>query len=137
MALPPARLFDPAKDQQLIHQLAQIYADCIITDHTTANFLPPLEQSKLVNYWLSKSAQVEQGEREIIMQTAPRKSVNAEEELLGYVSLYMPPSETGPFRGRIEKLLVSPKHRQKGVARRVMEKLEEVAIARGRGLLVQ
>ena len=137
MALPPARLFDPVKDKHLIPQLAQIHADCIMSDHTIANFLPPLDHTKLINYWLTRSSHIEEGEREIIIQATPDATIRGKEDLMGYVSLHMPPSETGPFRGRIEKLLVSPKHRQKGVARRVMEKLEEVAIARGRGLLVQ
>ena len=44
----------------------------------------------------------------------------------------MPSVETGPFRGEVEKLLVSPRFRKVGVARRVMEKLEEVAKEKGR-----
>lgn len=55
---------------------------------------------------------------------------------MGYVCLMMPASETGPFRGEVNKLMVSPRHRRKGVARRVMEKLEEVGRERGRTLLI-
>ena len=58
------------------------------------------------------------------------------QELAGYVMLAMPESETGPFRGGVEKLLVSPRWREKGVARRVMVMLEELAKKEGRGLLV-
>jgi len=58
------------------------------------------------------------------------------EELAGYVMLAMPESETGPFRGGVEKLFVSPRWREKGVARRVMGMLEEVAKKEGRGLLM-
>lgn len=59
-----------------------------------------------------------------------------EGELMGYVCLMMPITETGPFRGEVNKLMVSPNHRRKGVARRVMEKLEDVGRERGRTLLV-
>jgi len=48
----------------------------------------------------------------------------------------MPFSETGPFRGVVEKLLVSPTWREKGVARRLMGKLEDVAWQEGRWLIV-
>lgn len=48
----------------------------------------------------------------------------------------MPVTETGPFRGEVEKLMVSPRHRLKGVARRLMDKLEAVARERHRELLV-
>lgn len=75
------------------------------------------------------------GTRVIIIQLASN-AVTGKEELAGYVALSFPWSETGPFRGSVEKLLVSPEHRQKGVAKRVMLKLEEVAIAKGRTLLV-
>ena len=59
-----------------------------------------------------------------------------EGELMGYVCLMMPITETGPFRGEVNKLMVSPNHRRKGVARRVMEKMEDVGRQRGRTLLV-
>lgn len=58
------------------------------------------------------------------------------EEVAGYVMLDMPENETGPFRGGVEKLLVSPRWRERGVARRVMGFLEVVARREGRGLLV-
>jgi len=69
------------------------------------------------------------------MQMA-RDPSTGEEELAGYVMLGMPVTETGPFRGSVEKLMVSPKYRQKGIAGRLMAKLEEVARAEGRTLLV-
>lgn len=45
--------------------------------------------------------------------------------------------ETGPFRGYVEKLLVSPLCRRVGVARALMLKVEEVAREKGRTLLVR
>jgi GNAT superfamily N-acetyltransferase len=50
--------------------------------------------------------------------------------------LYMPVTETGPFRSEVEKLMVSPNHRFKGIARRLMAKLEDEAKARDRWLVV-
>ncbi|CAG8972524.1 hypothetical protein HYALB_00001216 [Hymenoscyphus albidus] len=54
----------------------------------------------------------------------------------GIVSLDMPISQTGPFRSMVEKLLVLPEYRNMGVAKRLMTKLEEVALGAGRPLIL-
>lgn len=140
MALPAPTIYDPAKHKPLIHQFASIHAACVLRDGTLATFLPArkgaemtMDHTKLVEYWLSRSQQVEEGSREIILQYAD----NNEAGVVGVVSLSMPPSETGPFRSLVEKLLVSPDHRYKGIARRLMEKLEEVALDKHRDLVVR
>ncbi|EXJ84121.1 hypothetical protein A1O3_04788 [Capronia epimyces CBS 606.96] len=53
-------------------------------------------------------------------------------EVSGVVSLATPFSQTGPFRGRVEKLFVSPLHRRKGIGRSVLAKLEAIAWEHGR-----
>ena len=87
----------------------------------------------MVNYWADHSADVEKGHTAIILQFA---SPDNEDELAGYVCLMMPFAETGPFRGYVNKLMVSPRHRRKGVARQVMECLEAVAREKERFLLM-
>ncbi|EXJ78815.1 hypothetical protein A1O1_09217 [Capronia coronata CBS 617.96] len=57
-------------------------------------------------------------------------------EVSGVVSLATPYSQTGPFRGLVEKLFVSPLHRRKGIARAIMTKLEEIACDHGRWSLM-
>jgi len=61
---------------------------------------------------------------------------NGDQILTGYVSLSKPMSETGPFRGPVEKLLVNPRFRKRGIARQMMEQIEVVARKEGRTLLV-
>lgn len=56
----------------------------------------------------------------------------SELEVSGLVVLATPFSQTGPFRGLVEKLFTSPFHRKKGIARAVMKKLEDVAWEMGR-----
>lgn len=63
---------------------------------------------------------------------APDKS----RDVTGVVMLRKPEAETGPFRGMVEKLLVSPDWRRKGVGRALMKGLEDVARERGKTLLV-
>lgn len=67
---------------------------------------------------------------------APGEQPGDEEQLAGCVSLDHTTVETGPFRAEIEKLLVDPRFRRRGVARALMVKLEEVARERGATLLV-
>lgn len=140
MSLPRPRLYNPSSDSHLLPQLAQIHADCIIHDAQLATFLPPLDLSTMTTYWqtLARSAGVtptlDGGDGyEICLQMAP----GGEEVVAGYVVLSMAWTQTGPFRGEVLKLMVSPKFRRMGVARRVMGLLEDVARERGRGLLVR
>ncbi|OAL21667.1 hypothetical protein AYO20_11339 [Fonsecaea nubica] len=53
-------------------------------------------------------------------------------DISGVVTLATPFSQTGPFRALVEKLFVSPLHRRRGIATRLMTRLERVAVAHGR-----
>jgi GNAT superfamily N-acetyltransferase len=63
-------------------------------------------------------------------------ATTGEKEVVGLVALAMPISETGPFRGYVEKLIVVHEHRRKGIAKALMLKMEEAALKEGRTLLV-
>lgn len=142
MALPPPRLYSPQTDAHLLPQIAQIQADCITQDAQLATFLPPLEIPTMTTHWqsIARNAGVTPTlERpsgcEICLQMAP--STQGEEQVVaGYVVLGMAWSQTGPFRGEVLKLMVSPAFRRMSVARRVMTFLEEAAREKGRTLLV-
>lgn len=69
------------------------------------------------------------------MQFAPNIKTG-EEEVAGYVMLGKPVSQTGLFRGAVEKLLVSPEYCRKGIVRRLMEQLEGVVREVRRTMLV-
>jgi ribosomal protein S18 acetylase RimI-like enzyme len=129
-------IFNPKVHAHLIPSLAAIHIACIASPpYTMATFLPPLSSSRIEKWWTDRIAETASGDRKIIIQIATNPSTG-DEELAGYVMLGMPSSETGPFRGTVEKLLVSPEHRRKGIARRLMESLETVARKEGRTLLV-
>ncbi|CZT03731.1 uncharacterized protein RAG0_10400 [Rhynchosporium agropyri] len=115
-----------------MHHLTTLYGSNIHPSPLT--FIPPLSIPRMEAWWTARAAEVTAGTRHIIMQMA-KDSKTGIEEVAGYVMLDMPQSETVPFRGGVEKLLVSPRWRQKGIARRVMEMLEEVALSENRGLL--
>ena len=148
--------------RDIIQGIVHVHAGCIIHDNTMATFMPPLDHSKIFRWWQARVDEASAGERQIIVYlaepltrtaiagpqgitaafadsswpTIPATSTSPELEVAGLVSLATPFSETGPFRGFIEKLFASPLHRRKGVARSVMAKLEEVAWSLGRWSLL-
>ena len=119
-------------------QLARLHMDCIEIDKTMATFMPPLDHDKITKWYEGLAKEVELGGREIILQlVGASEGITPRKEVAGLVMLKSEiDSETGPFRGEVLKLLVSPKHRRKGIARRVMTKLEETAKHKGTTLLV-
>jgi GNAT superfamily N-acetyltransferase len=86
-------------------------------------------------WWEERAKEVVSGSRHIIMQTAANTSTG-EEEVVGVVMLDKPQSQTVPHTAWIEKLLVLPEWRRKGITKRMMVRLEEVARKEGRTLLV-
>lgn len=138
----------------LIVGITHIHASCIEYDKTEATFLPPLSYTRILQWWHERLNECMTGGRHIWVELQPISSRKAQlesplkdnelkpihvesdpdtpYEVAGLVALYKPASETGPFRGEVHKLLVSPNHRQKGVARRLMATLERVALAEGK-----
>lgn len=89
----------------------------------------------MTTYWNHKVKEVLAGTRFIIIQLGSNPQTG-KEEVAGVVSLDMPISETGPFRSFVEKLLVLPEYRNKGIAKRMMGLIEEVAVKAGKHLIV-
>ena len=116
----------------LLAQFASLHIACITGDHTIATFTPPLSHLKIHAWWQKRANQVETGSRDILFVMAPDEP----RAVTGVVVLSKPGAETGPFRGMVEKLLVSPDWRRKGLGRALMMGLEDVARAQGKTLLV-
>ena len=129
--LSSATLFDPAVHDNMISQFADIQIACIESDNMVADYIPPLQHEKVKSWWGEKAAQVtiEPPSRRIIFMAEDGKAT-------GVVILQLNTTETGRFRGEVQKLIVSPQHRRKGIARKMMGKTEEVAKSEGRSLLV-
>ena len=145
-------LFDPSTHAHHLCSVSAIHTDCILIDHTEATFVLPLSQSKILSYWETNAAQVTSGQRDIFLYVVPKAQAlttttateeareeeeEEEDEVVGVVSLFSPGAETGPFRAQVEKLLVRPQWRYRGIARALMEALENRAKETGRTLLVR
>lgn len=129
-------VFDPQTQRSLLPQLVNLHAACIEQDNTIATFLPPLNHSKMLDWWSQRADEVAQGTRDIVMCYV-QSDESQSPALGGFVTLAKPPSDTGPFRATVEKLLVSPAHRRLGIAKLVMEKVEELAAEKGRTMIVR
>ncbi|KAF5651652.1 hypothetical protein F25303_3999 [Fusarium sp. NRRL 25303] len=131
-------LFSPGQHGHLIPYLAAIHASCITHDRTIAEFLPPLSHEKLLAWWKERIAEVADGKRLIFIllnDCEPGARPNGA-DVVGVVMLNMPSSETGPFRGVVEKLLVHKAFRGRGGARTLISALEAEATKRGRTILL-
>lgn len=103
-----------------------------------ATFLPPLSHEKLLTWWKERIAEVKDGKRHIWILVTDIDATGKLKgpEVMGVVMLSTPYSETGAFRGYVEKLLVHKNCRGKGGARALMEALEAEASSLGRNLLL-
>jgi GNAT superfamily N-acetyltransferase len=131
-----AILYDPHVHSHLIPSLVAVHVACITQPtYTIATFIPPLDQPVMQNWWEDRAKEVASGNRHIIVQmvTSP---TTGKEEVAGVVMLDKPQTQTVPHTAWVEKLLVLPEWRRKGVTKRMMLKLEEVAKVEGRTLLV-
>ncbi|KAJ7293896.1 acyl-CoA N-acyltransferase [Mycena rebaudengoi] len=137
-------LFDPsnAAHAALLPALADIHIACIASG-TVTTFVPPLNRDKIIEWWRARAADVQDGSRVIFMAFADSDAeaeaeaeADSEVRLAGYVILHRPRTETMLFRGEVEKLLVSPDFRRRGIAWKLMQRLEADAQALGQTLLM-
>ncbi|KAI4244439.1 MAG: hypothetical protein L6R42_010450, partial [Xanthoria sp. 1 TBL-2021] len=128
---PQATLYD-SSHSDLLTRFASLHIACVTHDYTIATFVPPLSDLKIHTWWQDRANEVKSGSRDILFVMAPDKS----RDVTGVVMLRKPEAETGPFRGMVEKLLVSPDWRRKGVGRALTKGLEDVARERGKTLLM-
>ncbi|OAQ63213.1 GCN5-related N-acetyltransferase (GNAT) domain-containing protein [Pochonia chlamydosporia 170] len=130
--------FNPKQHSHLTPYLAAIHASCITQDRTIATFLPPLSHEKLLSWWKERIAEVNDGKRQIwILVTQVDESGRPKgPELMGVVMLTTPYSETGAYRGYVEKLLVHKNFRGRGGARALMAALESEATRMSKNILL-
>ncbi|RMZ89216.1 hypothetical protein DV736_g3545, partial [Chaetothyriales sp. CBS 134916] len=149
----------------IIESIVLIHAACILNDKTLVTFLPPLSHSQITKSWQDLLEQTRNQQSRLILVSVskiadrssagplkaespfkghswpvlPAKNSNSDNEDLeisGVVSLYNPESQTGPFRGLVQRLLISPFHRRKGIATKLVAELEKRALAMGRWSLM-
>ena len=112
----------------ILPQLIALLQD-VVHNGASVGFLPPVARETAEEYWLECLREVEQGQRFLL---AAREG----EEVIGSVQLALSAKQNGSHRAEVQKLIVSTRHRRRGVARALMSRMEEAARAAGRTLLV-
>jgi ribosomal protein S18 acetylase RimI-like enzyme len=96
---------------------------------SSVGFLPPLTFETAQEYWLEALNEVAQDKR-ILLVSSEAGAVT------GTVQLALATKQNGLHRAEVQKLLVHTSFRHRGIARALMDALEESARAVGRTLLV-
>ncbi|OCO98666.1 MULTISPECIES: GNAT family N-acetyltransferase [unclassified Ensifer] len=122
------RLLDEAQARAAIPALAEVLSDCV-EGGASVGFMQPYPPESALAYWQGVVAAVAAGDTLLMV---------AEEagRILGTVQVGVAQMPNQPHRGDLKKLLVHRAARGKGLARRLMEAVEDEAAVRGKTLLV-
>lgn len=108
-------------------RLGEILRACVDAG-ASVSYLPPLAPATAASFWRKASSAVAQGTRVLL-------AAWADGVLAGTVMLDLDMSPNQPHRADVQKLLVHPDIRRRGLARLLMDRLEQEARTVGRNLL--
>jgi GNAT superfamily N-acetyltransferase len=118
----------PEQMENHVEALAELLIDCV-EGGASVSFMLPLPKETALGYWRDILESVRAGD------TVPFLAF-ADSELTGVVLLRLSKLPNQPHVAEISKLLVPRKLRRQGIARRLMQALEDEACKQNRNLLV-
>ncbi|WP_417516719.1 GNAT family N-acetyltransferase [Minwuia sp.] len=111
-----------------LDELVSLLHDCV-HDGASVNFVMPFPRAEAEHFWRSMVlGPARRGDRTILIAEAAGR-------IVGSVQLDCDTPPNQPHRAEVTKLLVHPDFRRRGIARRLMQDLEALAIRRGRSLI--
>ena len=110
-----------------VERLAAILIACV-DQGASVSFLPPLDPAKARAFWSRTASDVGSGGRVIVAAW-----VNGVLSGAGMLDLATP--ENQPHRAEVQKILVDPAIRRRGLGRCILRRLEQAGVAHGRTLL--
>jgi GNAT superfamily N-acetyltransferase len=120
-------LLDAAAVASAEPPLSDILAACV-AEGAGVPFLPPLAPDTARSFWRGVAREVAAGSRVLFGGWANGG-------LLGSVTLALSTAENQPHHAEVQKLLVHPTARRRGLGRALMQRLEQEAVRIGRPLL--
>ncbi|HEX3272062.1 MAG TPA: GNAT family N-acetyltransferase [Ktedonobacterales bacterium] len=119
---------DPSHAEGLLDALDTLLRDAVASG-ASVGFLPPLKPEESRAFWQETLDEV---------ATGTRLALGAwlDEQLVGTVHLALATKPNGRHRGEVQKLLVHTSARRQGIAQKLLEAIERVALDSGRTLLV-
>lgn len=91
-------------------------------------WLPPMKESAAQTYWYSRFAEIGAGSRILLLAWEA-------EILVGSAQLALEQRQNGSHRAEVQKVMVHTAYRRRGIARQLMQALEDCAIQHQRSLL--
>lgn len=122
------RLLTETEVRSAMPMLAEVLSDCV-EGGASVGFMQPYPPQAALTYWRGVADAVAAGETLLMV---------AEDEgrIVGTVQVGVAQMPNQPHRGDLKKLLVHRAARGKGVARQLMQAVEQEAALRGKTLLV-
>ena len=120
-----------SRDEILEHlpQLSDILSDCV-NGGASVSFMQPFSAQTALIFWKKVAESVAAGERLLIV------GENTRREIVGTVQLIIDQPENQPHRADVAKLLVHQNARRQGLAKALMNYLEQAARNNGKSVLV-
>jgi len=112
----------------ILGQLADILMQTV-AGGGSVSFMHPLSQDVASAFWTSALAAASRGERIVL-------GAMDGDRLLGTVTLLLDFPENQPHRCEIAKMMTHPAHRHRGVATRLLQEAERLALELGKTLVV-
>lgn len=109
--------------------LADVLVDCV-EGGASVSFLRPLARERALEFWRGVADGVARDERALLV------AEDGEGRIVGTVQLVLAQPENQPHRADVAKMLVLRAARRRGIARRLMQGIDEVARAEGKTVLV-
>jgi acetyltransferase len=115
-------------DAALQAELTTLLSDCVKSG-ASVGFVVPVAPGALEACWEATAMAVQGGTQILLIARDARA-------LVGTVQLALPQKANARHRAEVQRLLVPPASRRRGIGRRLMKAAEQAALERGRTLLV-
>lgn len=122
------RRLDGASARAAIPGLVDVLCDCV-AGGASVGFMAPLTRERAERFWTMVADGVARGERGLLV-------AEDAEGIVGTVQLILALPDNQPHRADLAKMLVHRRARRRGVALRLLEAAEAMAIAERRSVLV-
>ncbi|MBV7403204.1 GNAT family N-acetyltransferase [Enterobacter sp. ENT03] len=112
-----------------IDELCDVLEDCV-RGGASVSFMLPITREVASGFWQGVAASVARGERVLVI------AENTAARIIGTAQIILDQPPNQPHRADVAKLLVHQSARRQGVARVLMDKLDDIAKENGKTLLV-
>lgn len=117
-----------AQAQPLLAALTEVLQGCV-ADGASVGFIDAGDRAAMERFWQDKIFSLASGDNQLLV--AWQQGVIVATVMVGFSAM-----PNGRHRAEISKLLVHPVARRQGIARRLMQQAEQLAIEQGKTLLV-